>query len=104
MPVAPAKQKKYVVLGSTGQLGHDLCPRLPGQVVGLTRADIDLTRANLVRGILDGLRPAVVVGALVLAAGGVAALALPGRRAVAVRSGRSITVPAQAAAAVPAEV
>jgi len=61
VPVAPAKQKKYIVLGSTGQLGHDLCPRLPGQVVGLTRADIDLTRTDAVRGMLDRLRPDAVI-------------------------------------------
>jgi EmrB/QacA subfamily drug resistance transporter len=53
---------------------------------------------------LDGLRPAVVVGALVLAAGGVAALALPGRRSPAARAGQGVTVPAQSAPAVPAEV
>jgi EmrB/QacA subfamily drug resistance transporter len=53
---------------------------------------------------LDGLRPAVVVGALVLAAGGVAALALPGRRSAAADAGQGLVVPAQATAAVPAEV
>jgi hypothetical protein len=53
---------------------------------------------------LDGLRPAVVVGALVLAAGGVAALALPGRRSAAARVGQSVEVPAQATAAVPAQI
>lgn len=53
---------------------------------------------------LDGLRPAVLVGALVLAAGGVAALALPGRRSTATPDQLTVPVPAQAAATVAAEV
>lgn len=52
---------------------------------------------------LDGLRPAVVVGALVLAAGGAAALVLPGRRSAAAHAAQTVPAPAQAAA-IPAEV
>jgi dTDP-4-dehydrorhamnose reductase len=52
---------KYAILGAAGQLGRDLCPRLPGDVVPLTRADADLTRPESVRALLRGLRPDVVV-------------------------------------------
>jgi dTDP-4-dehydrorhamnose reductase len=34
---------RIAVLGAAGQLGRDLCPRLPGEVVPLSRADIDLS-------------------------------------------------------------
>jgi EmrB/QacA subfamily drug resistance transporter len=53
---------------------------------------------------VDGVKPAVVVGALVLAAGGVAALALPGRRSRAANADQRVAIPAQAAGAVPVEV
>jgi dTDP-4-dehydrorhamnose reductase len=49
------------VIGSQGQLGRDLCPRLPGQVVALTRAEADLTNASLLRKTLGDLHPDVVV-------------------------------------------
>ncbi|MBI1914643.1 MAG: dTDP-4-dehydrorhamnose reductase [Planctomycetes bacterium] len=52
---------KYAVLGAAGQLGRDLCPRLAGEVVPLTRADADLTRRGSLRDLLDGLRPDVVI-------------------------------------------
>ena len=39
---------KIAVLGSQGQLGRDLCPRLGGDVVPLTRADLDLTRPDTI--------------------------------------------------------
>jgi dTDP-4-dehydrorhamnose reductase len=52
---------KIAVLGSQGQLGRDLCPRLPGQVVALTRADIDLTRPDTIAPALASLRPDVLV-------------------------------------------
>jgi dTDP-4-dehydrorhamnose reductase len=35
---------RIAVLGAAGQLGRDLCPRLPGTVVPLSRAEIDLER------------------------------------------------------------
>jgi dTDP-4-dehydrorhamnose reductase len=52
---------KYAVLGSAGQLGRDLCPRLAGEVVPLTRAEADLTRPDLLRAALTELRPDAVV-------------------------------------------
>ena len=52
---------RYVVLGSAGQLGRDLCPRLPGEVIPLTRAQVDLTQPVTLREVLGGLRPDVVI-------------------------------------------
>lgn len=52
---------KYVVIGSAGQLGRDLCPRLPGEVIPLTRERADLTRPDILRATLAELRPDVVV-------------------------------------------
>ena len=52
---------KTVVLGAAGQLGRDLCPRLPGEVVPLSRADVDLTDAERVRALLADLAPDLVV-------------------------------------------
>ena len=52
---------KYAVLGSAGQLGRDLCPRLAGEVVPLTRQQIDLARPDTIRPVLTDLRPDVVV-------------------------------------------
>jgi dTDP-4-dehydrorhamnose reductase len=52
---------KYAVLGAAGQLGRDLCPRLPGAVIPLTRQQADLTRPDSLRAVLGELRPDVVV-------------------------------------------
>ena len=52
---------KYAVLGAAGQLGRDLCPQLPGEVVPLTRAQADLTQPEALRTALGALRPDVVV-------------------------------------------
>jgi dTDP-4-dehydrorhamnose reductase len=52
---------KYAVLGAVGQLGRDLCPRLPGTVVPLPRDRADLTRPEALAAILDELRPDVVI-------------------------------------------
>src|SRR5947209_8068044 len=52
---------KYVVLGAAGQLGRDLCPRLAGEVVALTRERADLTRPETLRAVLAELRPDVVI-------------------------------------------
>ena len=52
---------QYAVLGAAGQLGRDLCPRLDGKVVPLTRARADLTRPETLRATLTELRPDVVV-------------------------------------------
>jgi dTDP-4-dehydrorhamnose reductase len=52
---------KIAVLGAHGQLGRDLCPRLAGEVVPLSRADIDLARPEMITPVLESLRPAVLV-------------------------------------------
>jgi dTDP-4-dehydrorhamnose reductase len=54
-------RRKYIVLGSAGQLGRDLCPRLDGEVVALTRADVDLTHPEVLRARLRELGPAIVI-------------------------------------------
>lgn len=52
---------RYAVIGAAGQLGRDLCPRLPGQVIPLGRAEADLTNPVLLRQTLSALKPDVVV-------------------------------------------
>src|SRR5438874_208233 len=52
---------KYAVLGAIGQLGRDLCPRLEGEVLPLTRAQADLSRPETLRSSLTNYRPDVVV-------------------------------------------
>jgi dTDP-4-dehydrorhamnose reductase len=52
---------KYAVLGSRGQLGRDLCPRLAGEVIPLERAQVDLLNGDGMRAALQALRPDVVV-------------------------------------------
>jgi dTDP-4-dehydrorhamnose reductase len=52
---------KVAVFGAGGQLGRELTPRLPGEVVALTREKADLTRPAELRTALEALRPDVVV-------------------------------------------
>jgi dTDP-4-dehydrorhamnose reductase len=52
---------RIAVLGAAGQLGRDLCPRLPGEVVPLSRADIDLGHPGTIAAGLDTARPDVFV-------------------------------------------
>jgi dTDP-4-dehydrorhamnose reductase len=52
---------KSAVLGAAGQLGRDLTPRLPGEVVPLDRSLADLTRPDLLRQTLTALRPDMVI-------------------------------------------
>jgi dTDP-4-dehydrorhamnose reductase len=52
---------RFVVLGAAGQLGRDLCPRLPGDVTALDRSGLDLTRPDDVAARLRALRPDVVI-------------------------------------------
>ncbi len=52
---------KIAVLGAAGQLGRDLCPRLPGTVVPLTRAEIDLSHTESIAELLEQLRPQLFV-------------------------------------------
>lgn len=54
---------KIIVLGAGGQLGRRLCLALPGEIVGLTRADADLTNPQQVRSTLERHRPEMVVNA-----------------------------------------
>src|SRR5258708_37937160 len=51
----------YLVIGAHGQLGRDLCPRLPGHVIPATRDQADLTKPDLLRSALDQTKPDVVV-------------------------------------------
>jgi dTDP-4-dehydrorhamnose reductase len=51
---------RTAVLGAAGQLGRDLCPRLPGEVIPLTRAEVDLTCRDTLDA-LRQLRPDVIV-------------------------------------------
>ncbi len=52
---------RVAVLGSAGQLGRDLLPRLKGEVIPLTRADIDLATPANALGFLESVRPDVLV-------------------------------------------
>lgn len=52
---------KIAVLGSQGQLGRDLCPRLQSEVIALTRADMDLAVADTIRPCLEKHKPDVLV-------------------------------------------
>jgi len=55
---------RYAVLGAAGQLGRDLCPRLPGEVVAIRRTGspaIDLARPNSLPALFDQVRPNVVI-------------------------------------------
>ena len=52
---------RFAVLGAAGQLGRDLCPRLPGDVVSLDRTRADLTNPDQIQATLADLRPTVVV-------------------------------------------
>lgn len=55
---------RYAVLGAAGQLGCDLCPRLEGEVVPLSRTSapaVDLARPESLRRLFDEVRPDVVV-------------------------------------------
>lgn len=62
MPVAPLR---CVLIGATGQLGFDLARSfaLPGELVRLTRADLDLTDEGAIERVLASLRPTHVVNA-----------------------------------------
>jgi dTDP-4-dehydrorhamnose reductase len=51
---------KYAVIGAAGQLGRDLCARLP-DVVSLARAQADLTQPEPLRAMLTELRPDMVI-------------------------------------------
>ena len=54
---------RYVVIGAAGQLGFDLMRTfdLPGEVLALTHADIELREPAVVRSVLGGIRPTHVL-------------------------------------------
>lgn len=52
---------KTVVLGSAGQLGRELLDRIAGQVVGLTRREVDVTDAAALERVLADLGPDTVI-------------------------------------------
>ena len=52
---------KTLVVGANGQLGRDLLPRLPGEVLPATRADFDLGQPASVAEFVARARPDVVV-------------------------------------------
>jgi dTDP-4-dehydrorhamnose reductase len=55
---------RYAVLGAAGQLGRDLCPRLPGEVIPLSRNGspaVDLSRLESLRPFFEDARPDVVL-------------------------------------------
>jgi len=52
---------RIAVLGAAGQLGRDLCPRLPGDVVPLSRTQIDLSNIAGIAPAIASLKPDVLV-------------------------------------------
>ena len=54
---------RFALIGVTGQLGHDLARTfdLPGELVRLTRADLDLTEPGAITRVLRDVRPTHVV-------------------------------------------
>ena len=52
--------QKILVIGSHGQLGRDLCTRLPGEVIAATREHVDLTNPDSFE-FLRSTKPDVVI-------------------------------------------
>lgn len=52
---------RTLVLGSQGQLGRDLIPRLPGEILAWTRSEIDLAHPASIRERLAAAAPDVVI-------------------------------------------
>jgi dTDP-4-dehydrorhamnose reductase len=52
---------KTIVFGSAGQLGRDLVPMIPGEVISLTRADADLTKSESITDVIRRHSPNVIV-------------------------------------------
>jgi dTDP-4-dehydrorhamnose reductase len=61
MGVLTEEIMRFAVLGASGQLGRDLCARLPGEVVALTREQVDLTSPTSLRAALEQMAPKVVI-------------------------------------------
>jgi dTDP-4-dehydrorhamnose reductase len=61
---SPEKTGRWLVVGAGGQLGSDLLLALEGHdVVGLTRADLDVTDGNAVARAVTAVVPSVIVNA-----------------------------------------
>src|SRR5438046_3079517 len=62
-PPDEPRRARYVVIGAAGQLGFDLVRTFdrPGEVVALTRRELDVLDAGRVRAVLADLRPTCVV-------------------------------------------
>ena len=62
-PPDEPRRTRYVVLGAAGQLGFDLVRTFdrPGELVALTRRELDVLDASRVRAVLTDLRPTCVV-------------------------------------------
>ena len=56
---------QVLLTGAAGQLGQELLPRLQklGEVVAITRAECDLGSTEEIRGMMEKVRPAVIVNA-----------------------------------------
>jgi dTDP-4-dehydrorhamnose reductase len=56
---------KILIVGASGQVGWELCRALPavGEVIALSRAELDLCRADDIRRTLRAVRPHIVVNA-----------------------------------------
>jgi dTDP-4-dehydrorhamnose reductase len=52
---------RYAVMGSAGQLGRDLCARLPDEVIPLVRQDLDITNAAAIQPALAKTEANVVI-------------------------------------------
>jgi dTDP-4-dehydrorhamnose reductase len=60
---------RIALIGANGQLGSDIVRLWPGsglarqghQLISLTHADIDVTDRSMVRSVLDGIQPAMVI-------------------------------------------
>jgi dTDP-4-dehydrorhamnose reductase len=52
---------KYAVIGAAGQLGHDLCPLLSGEVVKLGRPEADLLKPDALDRLLWEVEPDIVI-------------------------------------------
>lgn len=53
--------KRVVIIGSDGQLGHDLMLAFGDKAIGLTHKDIEITDAGMVFSVLSKLKPDVVI-------------------------------------------
>jgi dTDP-4-dehydrorhamnose reductase len=61
LKIATRSVLKYAILGVNGQLGQAFRRILGPEVSGLTRAQVDLTRPEEMRAVLEELRPEVVL-------------------------------------------